>query len=344
MESTVISNPEKITSLLKREAERQLDLQQKRNEKKLLNPEHEQFTYFTQIFQEKLNELETLLDLATNVEQKDITSYFDKIWNEVQTLQKFVGDSVIFLRGYDIRICQESLQDFETKARKLEDKLLPKKKFGFKNKRTAKKIDEEIVKKNGHDEIDNIKKSIKLDEIFFGFKNQSSAVLNLNGDSLFKKDISLQNLEKCIVKLNGAPNTLHMNALQNCIIFCGPVSTSIFVENCKNCKLVIACQQLRLHSSTKCDIYLHVTSRAIIEDCNNINVAPYNYMYDSLVEDFNKAGLDQRINHWNDIDDFNWLVVDKQSPNWSVLDDSCKIKNWESYNASDEIFNKHYNM
>ena len=41
-----------------------------------------------------------------------------------------------------------------------------------------------------------------------------------------------------------------------------------------------------MHESTSCDVYLHVTSRAIIEDCSAIRVAPYNYLYEQLSDHF----------------------------------------------------------
>lgn len=122
-----------------------------------------------------------------------------------------------------------------------------------------------------------------------------------------------------------------MNNLKHCIVLSGPVGTSIFIENCENCKFLLACQQLRLHSSKRCDIYLHVTSRAIIEDSNCIQFAPYHLFYDQCENDFHKAGLDLNINHWNTIDDFNWLATDKKSPNWDLLDEKNRIVDWTPY-------------
>lgn len=321
-----ITSHDRVTTLLKREAERQLDLQKKRNDKKIITPENEQYNYFTEIFQDKLKDIELWLANAPNTDKKEIAFHFDKISREIHSLQKFVADSLIFLRDYDIRVCQESLQEIETKARKLEEQLIPKKKFGFKNKRSVKNIDL-APKQNGHDVADNIKKNAKFSDLFYGFRDQNNAFLSITEENLYKKDISLHNLEKCIIQLNGTASTLHISSLVNCVVLCGPISTSVFAENCKNCKFILACQQLRLHNSNDCDIYLHVTSRAIIEYCRNIRVAPYNHMYDTLNEDFKRAGLDQTVNHWNEIDDFNWLVVDKHSPNWSLLEDACKIKN-----------------
>ena len=69
-------------------------------------------------------------------------------------------------------------------------------------------------------------------------------------------------------------------------VLCGPVSSSVFVEDCKDCVFVVACQQLRVHSTTNSQFYLHVTSRAIIEDCQKVSFAPYSWNYPDLEQHF----------------------------------------------------------
>ena len=44
------------------------------------------------------------------------------------------------------------------------------------------------------------------------------------------------------------------------------ICRSIFIEKCTNCVLVLACQQLRIHEAVDCTFFIHVTSKAIIED------------------------------------------------------------------------------
>ena len=72
----------------------------------------------------------------------------------------------------------------------------------------------------------------------------------------------------------------------HCSILCGPVSSSVFIEDCKDCTFVVACQQLRVHGTVQSLFYLHVTSRAIIEDCQQVSFAPYNLTYPELEQHF----------------------------------------------------------
>lgn len=153
--------------------------------------------------------------------------------------------------------------------------------------------------------------------------------LVLDAENVNKNDVLLSDLTRCTVRIYGAPSTLHMVNLKQCTILVGPISSSVFAHDCSACTFAFACQQLRLHSSSNCTIYLHVTSRAIIEDCTKIRVAPYNWSYEDQLSHFNLAGLDPKINNWNCIDDFNWLSSEKSSPNWSVLEPESRLKSWD---------------
>ena len=44
-------------------------------------------------------------------------------------------------------------------------------------------------------------------------------------------------------------------------MLCGPVSSSVMVDTCSDTRLAVSCQQLRTHSTTDTDIYLHTTAR-----------------------------------------------------------------------------------
>ena len=142
------------------------------------------------------------------------------------------------------------------------------------------------------------------------------------------KDVNLTDLTDCTVKLYGALLTLHVNKLQNCKIFCGPVSSSVFIDNCKDCVFVLACQQLRVHTTFDSNFYLHVTSNAIVEDCSRIGFAAFNWAYEELPKHLELAGLNDKENNWALVKDFNWLRTDVQSPNWSIIPEEDKITSW----------------
>ncbi|KAJ8949859.1 hypothetical protein NQ318_010493 [Aromia moschata] len=292
--------PNKLNILTKRELERQINLQKKKENKDLLSADTEKLGFFETIFAEKQNYIECLLNDSPNLPKSQLPDHFNLVSKEILTLQKYVAASTIFLRNYDLKRCQDILQELTAKAKDYEDEFLPKKKFGFKNK-IKQRPSHKNLNGSKYDEVDAVTKP-RITEINCGFFNRSNEMLTMANTDIFMKDISVEKLEN--------------------------LSTSIFAENCENCTLVIACQQLRLHNSKNIDIYLHVTSRAIMEDCKGIFVAPYNWKYEGIEDDFQNASLDLTVNNWRCIDDFNWLS-EKHSPNWKEIDEKDRIKSWD---------------
>ncbi|ERL93786.1 tubulin-specific chaperone C [Dendroctonus ponderosae] len=324
---------DRISAMKNREVERQMNIQRKQESKKSISAANEQLDFFEKTFNEKISFIEAMLKKSQTLSKNELPEHFNIISKEILVVQKYVAASNLFLCNYYLQKCQSTLQALSIRAKELENNLLPKKKFGFKNKIKLK--DEE--KSQGVDLVDFSNKpqngslsssKVHDNNIECGFYDSANKVLSLCPDQVAKKDVSLEKLSNCTVYLKGFPSTLHLNNLDNCRIFSGPVSTSIFAENCNNSTLVIACQQLRLHSSQNIEIYLHVTSRAIMEDCSKVAVAPYNWRYENIDQHFLDAGLDKQVNNWRCIDDFNWLNAERHSPNWREMEQEKRVIDW----------------
>ncbi|XP_072145269.1 tubulin-specific chaperone C-like isoform X1 [Dermacentor andersoni] len=83
-----------------------------------------------------------------------------------------------------------------------------------------------------------------------GFQSKSGETLMLS--DVNGKDMELDSLGTCKVTVHGCPATLFACWPKNCHIRCGPMATSMFMEECKGCTFHIACQQLRVHDVHKC--------------------------------------------------------------------------------------------
>ncbi|KAL3265611.1 hypothetical protein HHI36_009815 [Cryptolaemus montrouzieri] len=320
---------DRIGVIAKRDHDRKLNIQIQKNIKESRSAKNENIDFFGKEFSDKCADIEDLLNRSASLSKTDLPNHFNDIFKDLLILQKYVAASNIFLRSYDIKRCNEALNTLTNRAKELEDELLPKKKFGFKNK--SKLATENNMNDKGIDQPDFSQhaKKTSFDDESNGFSGKSNEVLCLKENEVFKKDVTIHHMTNCTVRIFGTPSTLHLNALNNCTILSGPVSTSIFASNCENCILVIACQQLRLHSSKDVKIYLHVTSRAIMEDCTDISISPYNFKYEGIQAHFQQSGLDVSINNWQGIDDFNWLKLNEHSPNWKVLDESERKESWD---------------
>ncbi|XP_062590697.1 tubulin-specific chaperone C-like [Saccostrea cucullata] len=316
---TLLEKKTEVTERLKRrEVERLAELQKRKQEKENNISTLEGTKYFIENFNKEKSDILLALEQVDTRPKNEMVTELDRISERIQGLQKFHADSTMFLPSYDVRQSQETLGNLHTLIQEKRDKLFPKKKFAFSSKKKTVKQDEnkkeEEVKTNASKNEDQ---NVQLADCTI--QKKSKECVEMSEAAMEKKDVSLFDNSFCTIKLFGAPSTVHMKNLTDCIVITGPVSSSIFISDCKNCTFVIACQQLRTHSTTKCKFYLHVTSRAIIEDCSELEFAPYSLSYSKLDDHFVTAGLDKSKNNWHDVDDFNWLAHDVHSPNWNIM-------------------------
>lgn len=325
------SMTEKFQALQKREAERLAQVQKKKEENESQNLSVQQsLQLFLDSFNSELKTLEDVLLNSSSIAPSGLVNHFDDLSQRTHKLQRVVSESTMFLPPYELKKAQNLIVSLQSRIQEKRDELIPKRKFAFKmsNKRMEKKAAPINVAK--FDQIDEAKPSKSEDDMiielaackFVGFSNET---LEKYSEDIDQKDVAIAELNDCVVRLFGAPSAVHINKLKNCKIFSGPVSGSIFIRECTNCTFVLPCHQLRIHSTANSHFYIHVTSKAIVEDCNNVKFAPYSWDYKNLDEHFVKSGLMRDRNNWDKVDDFNWLVANEQSPNWSVLKESERI-------------------
>nr|XP_002125331.1 tubulin-specific chaperone C-like [Ciona intestinalis] len=314
-----------------RNESRVLNLQQKHKEEESEKVTEEKSDFFTQNFEKEAALLEEML-LCNGIEKTDrllVVDHFDAITASFSRLQKFFSDSIMFLPKYKSRKAKSQLTELQAKIDLKRVEMIPKKKFAFKSK--SKKAERKT-----EPDVETTSKPVKTaGEIMmaklckeFQVKDKMGETIEMNENEINQCDVSISNLKNCTVRLRGAPGTVHISDVQECVISIGPVSGSVFVDRCTDSRIATGCQQLRVHHTKRTDFYLHVTSRAIIEDTTEIRVTPYNLNYSELDSHFKLSGLDQSTNNWQNVDDFNWLAMSTPSPNWSVLDKNEQKVEW----------------
>lgn len=294
--------------------------------------EEEKSDFFAAAFARERAAVEELLESGESVER------LEEAATRLQGLQKLLNDSVLFLASYDLRQGQDALTRLQAALADRRQQLQPKKRFAFKTRRkdatSATKVDCAAPGAPAAEGILGFPTPLKEEGGFgsscvCGFSNLKSQVLEKRAEELHQRDVLLTELSNCKIKLYGSPNTLRLTKARSCTVLCGPVSTSVFVEDCSECVLAVACQQLRVHTTRDTRIFLQVTSRAIVEDCSGIQFAPYTWNYPGIDKDFEGSGLDKSKNNWNDVDDFNWLAQGVASPNWSILPEEERMIQWD---------------
>lgn len=274
----------------------------------------------------RINEMKTnierLLHKSEGIDKTRVELTLAELNREYGALSKLISDSSLYLPKYNQKSAQNLLKSLQSKIDDKKDNLIPKSKFSFKTSFKSKSALEskESNKDEAIDQTDSSHLSAQSMP-FFGFRNLADRDdLQMSAEETDGKDILLEGLTDCEVEIRGAPNALKVSGLLRCRVFCGPITTSALLFDCKQCSLRIACQQLRVHTSSECDIYLHVTSRAIIEESKGIRFAAFDWNYDSIARDFKTANLDINTNNWQQIDDFDCLSNERPSNNWSLIE------------------------
>ena len=75
-------------------------------------------------------------------------------------------------------------------------------------------------------------------------------------------------------------------------MFIGPIKSSIFIRDCENCIIHVACQQFRCRDFNNSTVYLYAMNDPVIEASSGLIFAPYNVVYQGLGEQAAKAELD----------------------------------------------------
>ncbi|XP_063077669.1 tubulin-specific chaperone C [Engraulis encrasicolus] len=317
--------------LLKRDQARLEEVERRKDIKESSSVAEENSGFFLTTFNTERESIEVLLSTCNGANREDASKVLEEATIKTQQLQKFLNDSMVFLTPFNLRQAQAALQALQTSLSEQRDAVLPKKKFAFKSRNVKSKTT--VSPSSSVTEIPKADKDrdtvVDTAPIQCAFSSAESQVLIKTAVEIQQRDVLLSHLTNCKVRLLGSPSTLHIKHVRDCEILCGPVSSSVFVDQCSGSTLAFPCQQLRTHNTKDTRIYLHVTSRAIIEDCQGVSFAPFTWTYSNLDADFAVSGLDRNRNNWDQVDDFNWLAAGTPSPNWTVIPENDRKTSWD---------------
>ena len=132
----------------------------------------------------------------------------------------------------------------------------------------------------------------------------------------------LSRLRHCVVDMSHPTSTgrpfasVTLKRIEDSLLICGQVSGPLHVTGLDNVVVVVSTGQFRMHDSKNCVVYLHCTSKPIIERCERIRVAPLPSCY---IRDTDGE------NRWDQVNDFNWLRSEP-NPHWRALTEPERIE------------------
>lgn len=283
----------------------------------------------------KRNELLTSLEaLARSPDDDDDDDDDEKrktrlgeLFGEIEQLKTYVHQHSTTMVRFDIQMCNACLKEIDAKFGSIHRQPNKAKafKFSFDRKQQASK---KVEKKEDQTSTTTTTRSDdQVDSAAFNgqhfpaaLKNLSNVDKTLSANETDSNDVIIENVVDSTIRILGCPTSIRLTKLVNCHIFTGPVARSVFIVDCRQCHFQIIAQQLRIHDCVDCDIYQHVTSRSIIENCSRLRFGCYSWTYDTLEADKVRAQIDLGVNNWTQVDDFDCLAG--VSPNWSLIQPS----------------------
>lgn len=273
---------------------------------------------FLSEFNQLKSDIETNITSATSIDCQQDGSLTTKL----QKLERLLNEQAAYLPPYTCKVSQESLDSIRRQINEKRGTETTKKKFTFGKNRPATNVTTAPVTTIFGDQPSDQEESKKENVVIsskLGINNLNGQSLTIEREQFHDKDFELDSMVNCVINMPGSPVTLFLRNLTNCSINCGPVSSSVYVDSCKDCTFSLAFQQLRIHTSTNCKFYVNAKTKPIIEDCKSMYFGQYNYKYDELQSDLNTCGFTPETeNLYMQVVDFNWLSSEP-SPNWSVL-------------------------
>ncbi|XP_062006846.1 tubulin-folding cofactor C [Rosa rugosa] len=282
------------------------------------SPSFESTSAFLSRFSTSKSSVDSQLAQCRLTDPAHLKPLLDQISASISDLEKLVAENSYFLPSYEVRSSLKTISDLRQTLENLSADLLPKKKFSFRNKG---------AKKTEPKEKENEKEPEKMEFIV----PASPGIWNKKGETLVRKfqcsevgEFTISDLDSCEVRLMGSVRALFVHRLRNCRVYTGPVTGSVLIEGVEECVFVMASHQIRIHNAKRCDFYLRVRSRPIIEDSCGVRFAPYCLRYNGIEEELRETSLDEETENWANVDDFLWLRA-VQSPNWSVLPETERV-------------------
>ncbi|CAF1176565.1 unnamed protein product [Adineta ricciae] len=303
----------KLAQMSRRDEERKLDLQNKQDERKLVTATNVGRKFFEQEYPQMKSEIEDLFSKLSVGNDEKIPEIADRL----QKMEKFITEHVDILSSRDVANAQTDVIKLRTQLNSLQvDSLSSTHRIDF-----AKTHDEHVQ----HEQLEEVSKAVSspsnliVSANTINIANKNNELIRLEASDLNGKDVAIENLKQCEVFLKGSPSSLQIKNLHACILIVGPCLRSVLIDQCQQCEFALACQQLRVHTSTECDFYVHITAQPIIEDCHNLRFAPYNVEYKLKDEQVKASGLIWTKDYWNDVRDFNHMISGMPSPNWEII-------------------------
>jgi len=246
-------------------------------------------------------------------------------------MAKSLADATGSIPSYDQKQFEIQLKSLEQAVESLRASNIPKTKFAFKRKpQPQSQVSQPGSTISKESSVSSLLPASSITSSNLSLSLQTSAYLTISSlpTQPQQSDLTLSDLNNCIVNLLPSSSegyslkisALHARNLTQCVVLLPSIDGSALLENISGCIMILGCHQFRMHSSTRVDIFLSVTSNPIIETCSKIRFSQYpnNFVIP------NPEGLTPFS-----VQDFSH-IRSTRSPNFSIMSDEDRdnIVHW----------------
>ncbi|KAL4859053.1 Tubulin-folding cofactor C [Chlorella vulgaris] len=324
-----------LARLAEREEQRAATAVKRLEELQVSSDPRESVDAFMEHFSTRRQQLEAALQACATPGNAAPHDQLTALGEQLAALEKAVADATYFLPAYDQRQATLALAALREQQEATAAALQPRKRFAFNRKATkAANAPAAVVGARAGGAAEQPGSTITASQQHPQHPQQTdlsggvsgSAIRGLKGRVLALsrqdaagKEVTLSDLEDCVVYLLAPLAALFLAGLRRCKVYTGPVAGACFIEGASDCVLMIAARQVRIHSAVGTDVYLRVRSHPIIEHSDKLRFAPYTPAYPGAQQDLEEQGLHTDAEAlWRQVDDFGWLRA-TPSPHWSEL-------------------------
>jgi protein XRP2 len=144
----------------------------------------------------------------------------------------------------------------------------------------------------------------KLNRADYMFKDQIEKFAKKLPGQVDGKMFKITGCKDSNLYLHDFHDTAQVLNCENCVIILGPNSSSCFIRDCKNCKMVVTVKQLRVRDCHNLQISLYAQTEPVIESSSGITIMPHQYVYDEFFDQMRQAQLSIWNNKYTEVFDF----------------------------------------
>ncbi|KAF9450024.1 hypothetical protein P691DRAFT_811265 [Macrolepiota fuliginosa MF-IS2] len=294
---------------------------------------------FTTEFRSARSELEARLDAAkTSASPQTLQS----LSVDLAKLAKSLTDAAGSLPTYDQKLYETQVNTLEKSLNDLRTSTTPKPKFSFKRKAPNTPLSTPPAQSAMSTSVQTTSSPSSSNSFISAHTYTYLTIDSLTGPPP-TSDLTVSDLDHCVLNLLPTVgqsqldiSSIHIRGITDSLLLLPMINGSVLIHDLSRCVIVIGCHQFRMHTSTKVDAFLSLSSNPVIEDCHDVRFAPYPALLrpeqpgaESVSNEYPRGEFraDESIKTFLVVQDFSH-IRNTPSPNWIHMDQPDMNRPW----------------